>query len=1179
MKTPKQLIKLFFGTLLFTFLTVVLSAYIFANTFLKHYLISELNKIFPADLKAGYIASDLFSFISMKKVSLRNQPGKTITGTAGNTCEVSFDSLSLTGSVFDAIAKKADMALHFSGLKLTLKSDGKKIFFPDCLGINELDINAGGNSAFLNFFKMIKFENCDITVEVYDAGFKELQKSLSLNKFSADMWLADRQNLKFKILSNFEYNDEMVKLENVSYEGALNVNNMVLDGRLKINESTISNSIFKNSPLIFNAKFSCDYDFTLYISMLGKKISEYLSGQANIKVSGGNVRLKIPFYGEVAFNGAGGAINFNPARSTISFNDFSARAYNSHIDVSGEVDLDGQKIDMTFKSPEFMAPVAVKKFETLEVALSADVRLNGDYGNGRYSIVSAAPKLSVLNFKRKILTSLTDVSGEIIIEPAKNIFKLERFNGAIKNGSMAASFSYDTQADKMSGNAEAKNISIDDFDDLLRHFGIAIDRRLAIKKIDSDFKLDFKDSGKSLIKGAGELSGYSLADGVALESFDYEYKTPVLSFAVIRFASPLAGRENTARGSYDVSSGEYSFKSKDFLVDLAHNEKIKNLSGMYAVNVSCEGGMKKYKIDFNANIRQLKFNGKPVNFAKLSGRIGKSGDTYSINDIAIDDCITIRNGTIDKNSNFNLDASLYEVSVGQIKNFVAGESFAKLTGTASGKISASGNLYELDKVTTTTELKKIAFAYDKIKINNISGVKIKNHKTRLDFDSFNIAVNGHSVKIDGFVDYAGSGEVALKLKLDDTDLKMLKLYAGEYIDDISGKCDIEGKLNGALSDVKFDGAVGLNAKSVKFKGFSEPVSDFNIQLESKNYDIAVKKGSFKFGGTDWEIGGKAIINYKESPLFLDLIFECKNMKLDIGNQKALVEGSSRLGLKGEITKPRLYGSCRVTKAKIELTQEMFKTKKEPVKVGPVELDIIIFADKNVWLTNNFINAELKGKFNIKTVKENLAYTGDIATVRGVVNFNGHEFQIDNGKLQFNDNPAFDPLFNIDAHTNIDIFKILLQISGSTSKPNFQLSSQPALTQPEITALLTTGRAQNDLNSKEAASMSAKMYADYQKEKVLGGIKKSLKKGLDLDELSVKTSGTDEKGRRIDNSVTVGKYVNDKLFVNYTETKEENNDDKVKSYKFNYKLNKNTDLDIKESNSDGSSVGVKVKRNF
>lgn len=292
-----------------------------------------------------------------------------------------------------------------------------------------------------------------------------------------------------------------------------------------------------------------------------------------------------------------------------------------------------------------------------------------------------------------------------------------------------------------------------------------------------------------------------------------------------------------------------------------------------------------------------------------------------------------------------------------------------------------------------------------------------------------------------------------------------------------------------------------------------------------------------------------------------------------------MEASSKLGLKGDINKPRLYGSVRISRAKIDIKPEMFKVKKDPLKVGPVELDIIIFADKNVWLSNNFINTELKGKFNLKTSKENLAYTGDISTVRGSVNFNGHEFKIDDGKLQFNDNPIFDPVFNINAHTNIDVFKIMLQISGSTAKPDFKLSSQPALTQPEITALLTTGQAKNDMSSKDAASMSAKLYADYQKEQMLGGIQNKLKKGLNLDELSVKTSGTTEQGRKIENSVTVGKYVNDKLFVNYTEAKEENNAEKIKSYKFNYKLNKNTDLDVKESNADGSSVGVKVKRNF
>jgi len=1179
MKTPRQLIKLFFGTLAFTFLTVVLSAYIFANTFLKHHLIGELGKIFPAELNVGYLASDLFSYISMKKVSFKAAPGKTMKSAANNTCEVYFDSLSLNGSVFDAIAKKADLTLNFKGLNITLKSNGRKIYFPDNLGINEMDISAAGNSAFLNFFKMIVFENCDITFEIYDEEFRELKKTVSLKKFGANMKLADKRNLKFIIASGFEYNDETFRIENINYEGALNVNNMVLDGRLRIDESAVSNSMFKNSPIVFDAKFSCDYDFTLYLSLLGRKLSEFLTGRASFKVSGGNLKLRVPFLGHLPFNAIRGVLSFNPADSRVGLKDCSARAFNSHIDISGEIDLAAEKMDLNFRSKDFIAPLEIKKNETVEIAMEADVRLNADYGKGRYAISSSAPRVNIINVKRKILAALSGATGEIIIDSARDTLSLDNFKCALKSGALSLAFGYNAKSEVLSGTAGGSDISIADIDELLRHFNVSIDRRLSLKKFSAEYRADMKDIKKSTLKGVCDLEGYPLVSKeFKINGFDYEYRAPEILLTHIRFDSPVASRPNTASGKYNVETGSYSFASKDFLADISRGGYGRNFSGLYALNLGCEGASGKYKIDFDANIRHVKFNGKSTNFSRLSGEVKKDGENYSLSGVEFDDCVSIKHGTIDKNGNFKIDAGLYEVSVGQIKNFISGEALSKLSGAISGKIGASGNIYEPDRVKTTTELTSVALVYDKIKIKNVSGVKIKNNKTRLDFDSFNLLVNGHSVKIDGFIDYAGSGEVSLNLKLDDTDLKVLKLYAGEHIEDISGKCDIEGKLSGSPGEVKFDGAVGLNAKNIKLKGISEPISEFVIRLESKNYDVVVKKGSMKFGGTNWEIGGKATINYKESPLFLDLFFECKNMKLNF-KDKALIEGASRLGLKGEITKPRLYGSCRVSKAKIDIDADMLKTKTEPVKVGPVELDIIIFADKNVWLSNNFINAELKGKFNIKTVKETLAYTGDIATVRGVVNFNGHEFQIDNGKLQFNDNPAFDPLFNIDAHTNIDVFKILLRISGSTSKPVFQLSSQPALTQPEITALLTTGRAQNDLNSKDAASMPAKMFADYQKEKVLGGLKKSIKKGLDLDELSVKGSGTDEKGRRVDNSVTVGKYVNDKLFVNYTEAKEQNTDAKVKSYKFNYKLNKNTDLDLKESNTDGAEVGVKVKRNF
>ena len=1178
MKTPGQLIKLFFGTLAFTFLTVVLSAYIFANTFLKHYLLSELGKVFPAELKVGYLATDLFSYVSMKNVSFKNDPGGTSKSAANNTSEVIFESLSLNGSIFDLISQKPELALNFKGLDIKLKSDGRKIYFPDSLGINEIDFAAAGKSDLLNIFKVMVFKECNITLEIYNAGFNGLIKTISFNKFSANMRLANKEKLKFSIISAFDFNDEIIKLEKISYEGWLDIDELILTGKLSFNDNGGSNSVvFKNSPVNFDAKFSGSYDFILFLSKLDRKISDCLSGRADFKISAGSLNARVPFYGPLTLSAINGGLEFDPAASKLVLKDFSARAFNSHIDISGGADLASHELNLSFKSKEFIAPLCVKEFETLEIALSPDVSVGINYKTGCGKLTLSAPRINIVNFKRKILAVLNQAAAEAAIDTANAVFKLESFGCSLKSGKLSAAFNYNISADFIDGTCEAGGIEISGIEDLLRHFGVIIDSRINLKNINAGFHLDFKNFKNSSVKGVCDISGYNLfSKNFSVKGFDYEYKNGQINFNKINFDSPRAGRNNVAAGSYNAASGDFSFVAKDFLADFSNAGK--NWSGLYAVNINCAGGPKKYNLDFKANVGQIKYNSKPVNFSTLAGRVVKNSDSYILENISLDDDIKVKKGVIDKNYDFNIDASLYEVSVSRFKNFMASDKFLALSGFITAKINAAGNLYELDKIATAAEVSKLALSYDRIKIANNSVIKIKNQKTRLELASFNALVNGHSVKIDGFADYAGLGEVAVKVKLEDTDLKMLKLYAGDYIDDISGRFGIEGKLSGSLSDIKFDGSAFAEAKNIKIKGLDMPVNEFNISIESKNYDITVKKGFMKLAGTDWEIGGKALINYKESPLFLDLSFESKNFKLDL-KERGSVEGASKLGLKGEITKPRLYGSCRVGKAKIELDSAMFKTKKEPVKVGPVELDIIIFADKNVWLSNNFINAELKGKFNVKTVKENLAYTGDIAAVRGVVNFNGHEFKIDSGKLQFNDNPAFDPLFNIDAHTNIDIFKIMLRISGSTSKPVFTLSSQPALTQPEITALLTTGRAQNDLNSKEAASMPAKMYADYQKEKALGGIKKSLQKGLDLDELLVKTSGTDEKGRRIDNSVTVGKYVNDKLFVNYTETKEQDNAEKVKSYKFNYKLNKNTDLDVKESNADGSSVGIKVKRDF
>ena len=737
MKTPRQLIKLFFGTLLFTFLTVVLSAYIFANTFLKHYLLNELSRVFPAELKVGHLASDLFSYISMKNVSFKSDPGKTRKSPANNTAEVTFESLSLNGSIFDIISKKSDLVLNFKGLDIKLKSDGRKIYFPDNLGINEIDITLAGRSALLNFFKIIVFKECNITLEIYNAGFSELIKTLSLNKFSANMRLTDREKLKFSIISEFEFNDEIIKLENISYEGALNINDMVLSGKLSVNElGALKSIILKNSPIDFDAKFSGNYDFTLFLSKLDQKISDYLSGLANFKISSGSLTARAPFYGPLTLSAINGGLEFNPAASNLLFKDFSARAFNSHIDITGGVDLTSHEVNLSFKSKEFIAPFGVKNFETLEIALSPEISVTANYKTGLGSLISSAPRINIVNFKRKILAVLNEVTAEVAIDSAKNIFKLERFGCSLKSGNMSAALNYNIPLDVIDGTCEARGIEIADIQDLLRHFGVIIDGRINLKKLNAGYRFDLKNFKNSSVKGACDIAGYNLLSrDFSVKEFDYEYKNGIVYFNKITFDSPHAARSNGASGSYNTADGGFSFTAKNFLADLSSAGK--NWSGLYAVNINCEGSPKKYNLDFKANVKQVKYNSKPVSFSDLSGRVIKSGDGYILENITLDDDIKVKKGSIDKNYNFNIDASLYEVGVNRIKNFSANEKFSALSGFITAKINAAGNLYELDKITTSAEISKLALTYDKIKIANNSIIKIKNKKTRLDFESFN----------------------------------------------------------------------------------------------------------------------------------------------------------------------------------------------------------------------------------------------------------------------------------------------------------------------------------------------------------------------------------------------------------------------------------------------------------
>ncbi len=1171
MKTPKQLVKLFIGTTLFIFLTVVFSVYLFSNTFLKYYLFRELEGLFPGELKIGYLSSDLISNVTIKNVSLAPGVSQSLRASI-NTAEVSVASIRLDGSIINAAFSKPSFDLNFSSLDLTIKSDGEELCFPDGLGLKGMNFTSGGHFP-LDFFNSIIFDSCNIKFVLCEKGFAREVRAVNLRNFSGRLRPENSSAKRFNIVSSFDYLDDFLKLEKISYQGVLDTEKMFLSGNALINEGMVSNlNSISGDYIKFNGIYSCNYDFTLFLSKLNQKSSEYLIGNADFKISSAEVAFKTPVIGETVLTGINGIVALNSGKLNLTFKDFSGKYCGSAVAITGEVDLSTRRMDVLFSGKGIKLPP--EKFDSAEAEINGKVVLSGTVLEPVFSVNLTSP---VIHYKN---TQFADAQFSIVVDSRS--VELNDLRAACFGGEISAFSKLELPSEQISGALKVKNLktaAIRKFHD----FELSAVRDFEIKKGAFAFSGKLHDANSYNVSGTTEISDCRvLSDGIIVNGINFRMRNGEIAFPSIKLVTEGTEHKNEISGKYNVQTGRYDFSGKNLVFNVSNISELKKFqsraSGLAAFSFELEGGRGSQKVEFLANIEQLKIGGALSGVEKVRGVIVKKGSGFEFTNFRIDNNIVLNSGTIDRESNFNLSFNLYEVSVSQLKKFVNLEVFSKLAGKISGGIVLNGNLNHLENIKTTVEIKDLAVKYETLNIKNTSAIKIKNQKTRLEFDSFHISVNEHSLSVAGFIDFLGSGEVGLKVKLDDTDLNVLKLYTKNVFREISGNIDMEGVIKGEIRNPKFDGFANISAKTIKINGINETISGLDLQFESKNYAVKVKKGTLKVENSVWEVGGGATINQGGAPLYLDLTIECKDLKHEVGKNSSF-EGNAKLGIKGDAAKPRLYGSFKITKGKIELSPELFKAKREPLSVGPLELDVIIFADKNVWLANSFVNAEIKGKFTLKSSKNNLVYTGVMNTVRGNAIFNNKEFKITEGKLQFNDNPMFDPLFTIKGETKIDVFKIELNVSGSTSNPLFNLSSQPPLTQPEITALLTTGHVQSSINSKDAASMPAKMYADYQKEQVLGGVKNKVKDALNLDELSVKTGGTTEKGGQIEQSVSVGKYVNDKLFVNYTENKEKDVDKKVKHYQFNYKVNQNLDLDVKESNTEGSSVGLKVKKNF
>jgi translocation and assembly module TamB len=187
--------------------------------------------------------------------------------------------------------------------------------------------------------------------------------------------------------------------------------------------------------------------------------------------------------------------------------------------------------------------------------------------------------------------------------------------------------------------------------------------------------------------------------------------------------------------------------------------------------------------------------------------------------------------------------------------------------------------------------------------------------------------------------------------------------------------------------------------------------------------------------------------------------------------------------------------------------------------------VTIEIERNAWIRRADADIEIGGKLEVtKAPGEGPRIVGEIRLLRGWYAFQGRRFTLDQGRIVFTGASPPQPTFDITAIYSTRDYRVSVHITGSAEKPTLELTSEPALEQADILAVLLFGKPANSLGRGESAALQQQalaLAAGY----VIPELRTSVMNALGVETLDVQLPEGTEPGH-----ISAGRYVAEDVFV-------------------------------------------------
>jgi translocation and assembly module TamB len=320
------------------------------------------------------------------------------------------------------------------------------------------------------------------------------------------------------------------------------------------------------------------------------------------------------------------------------------------------------------------------------------------------------------------------------------------------------------------------------------------------------------------------------------------------------------------------------------------------------------------------------------------------------------------------------------------------------------------------------------------------------------------------------------------------DLSLFALFT-PFLKEMRGLMTVSLKVRDSVDNPNILGSALVEGGLVKLPDFPTAFQNLRADVLFNNQKILINSASANLGGGNLTAGGGITIIPKKSPI-IDVQGSFEQVHLAIPDGVKSV-GTGTIAITGNGLPYKLSVKANVESGDVvkEFSSDdsqpgtvkqsaLLPKKATDREVSPITLDLNLLLSENIKIKNENFDTFISGQIQVLGEPRDLKINGQINFIKGgKIFFRKTPFEVSTGMIRFKEVMNNPELF-ITSTARVKDYDITLTLSGMAQKMNFQLTSQPTLTQPEIICLLALG-VTCDTMEKNVASSQQGQASTYQ----------------------------------------------------------------------------------------------------